>query len=330
MLRPVLPQRDLSIELFGRKIPAPVVMAPVGVQKLFHTDGEAATARVFGELGLPYTLSTASSTGMSDVANANGAGNPRWFQLYWPTDDELTKSYLQRAKHDGYEVLVVTVDTWSLAWRPKDLDRGFFPFINGVGTSIGLEDEIAQKKLGFSALASGATAEQKATASLYHVITTSAGVSPVWEKLHLLRELWGAGPIVLKGIQSVEDAQLAIDHGMDGIIVSNHGGRQVDGAIASLEALVEIVDAVRGKLTIGFDSGIRCGADIFKALAVGADFVQIGRPVVWGLAHGGEEGVRHVMKSLLADFDLTVALSGCRGLEDVGRACVGNRRLCLL
>jgi lactate 2-monooxygenase len=330
MLRPVLPHRDLSRTLFSRVIPAPIVMAPVGVQRLFHVDGELATARVFGELGLPYTLSTASSTGMTDVANANGAKNPRWFQLYWPNDDDLTKSYLQRAKENGYDMLVVTVDTWALAWRPRDLDRGLFPFINGMGTSIGLEDETAQHKLGFNSLASGATAEQKTTASLYHVVTTSAGVSPLWKNLHLLREWWGNKPIVLKGIQSVEDAQLALDYGMDGIIVSNHGGRQVDGAVASLEALVGIVDAVRGKLTIGFDSGIRCGADIFKALAVGADFVQIGRPIVWGLAHEGEEGVRHVLKSLLADFDLTVALSGCRGLEDVGREYIGNRRQCLL
>lgn len=330
MLRPVLPKRDHSTELFGRRIPAPIVMAPVGVQRLFHPDGEEATARVFGELGLPYTLSTASSTGMAGVANANGVGNPRWFQLYWPTDHELTESYLRRAKDSDYEVLVVTVDTWALAWRPRDLDRGFFPFINGIGTSVGLEDETAQGKLGFSALASGATAEQKAAASLYHVITTSAGVSPVWENLHLLRKWWGKKPIVLKGIQSVKDAQLALDHGIDGIIVSNHGGRQVDGAIASLEALVEIVDAVGGKLTIGFDSGIRCGADIFKALAVGADFVQIGRPVIWGLAHEGEEGVRHVMKALLADFDLTVALSGCRGLKEVGRESIRNRKRCLL
>jgi isopentenyl diphosphate isomerase/L-lactate dehydrogenase-like FMN-dependent dehydrogenase len=305
-------------------------MAPVGVQILFHADGELATAKVFGELGLPFNLSTASSTGMTDVANANGEGNPRWFQLYWPIDDDLTKSYLQRAKENGYEVLVVTVDTWALAWRPKDLDRGLFPFINGMGTSIGLEDKVAQEKLGFSALGSGATVEQKMTASLYHVVTTSSGTSPIWENLHKLREWWGNDPIVLKGIQSVEDAQLALDYGMNGIVVSNHGGRQVDGAIASLEALVAITDTFRGKLIIGFDSGIRCGADIFKAIAIGADFVQIGRPIIWGLAHEGEEGVRHVLKSLLADFDLIVALSGCRDLSDIGRQCIANRKQFLL
>lgn len=330
MLQPVLPYRDLSTTLFGRRIAAPIIMAPVGVQRLFHPDGEIATAKVFGEHHLPFTLSTASSSSMVDVAEANGDGNPRWFQLYWPTEDELTISYLKRAQDNGYEVLVVTVDTWELAWRPKDLDRGYFPFINGIGTAIGLEDKIAQQSLGFSALDRSATAEQKMMASLYHVVTTSRGVSPVWENLKKLRDWWGDKPIVLKGIQSVEDAMLAVDHGMDGIIVSNHGGRQVDGAIASLEALVNIVDAVHGKLTIGFDSGIRCGADIFKALAIGADFVQVGRPIVWGLAHEGEVGTRHVLKSLLADFDLTVALSGCRGLVDINRQCIANRKQYLL
>lgn len=325
MLRPVLPKRDLSRTIFGRKLPAPVIMAPVGVQKLFHSDGELATAKVFGEMGLPYTMSTASSTGMEDVARVNGDGNPRWYQLYWPTDDELTHSYLNRAKASGYEVLVVTIDTWELAWRPRDLATGFFPFIEGVGTSVGLEDPVAQRQLGFDATEKGATEEQKKMANLYHVITTSRGVSPRWENLHKLRSWWGDRPIVLKGIQSVLDARLALEHGMDGIIVSNHGGRQVDGAIPSLDALSPIVNTVGGKLTIGFDSGIRCGADIFKALAIGADFVQIGRPILWGLSLNGKEGVRHVLKCLLADFDLTVGLSGCTGLNDISRDMLAAR-----
>ncbi|KAI9743770.1 MAG: hypothetical protein M1818_002503 [Claussenomyces sp. TS43310] len=325
MLRPVVPQRDLSRTLFGRKLPAPVVMAPIGVQKLFHSDGELATAKVFGEMGLPYTMSTASSTGMEDVARINGAGSPRWYQLYWPNDDELTQSYLNRAKAGGYEVLVVCLDTWELAWRPRDLETGFFPFIDGVGTSVGLEDPVAQRQLGYKVTDKMVTEEQIKMASLYHVITTSRGVSPRWENLCKLRSWWGEGPIVLKGIQSVRDATLALEHGMDGIIVSNHGGRQVDGAIASLEALGPIVSAVGGKLTIGFDSGIRCGADIFKALAIGADFVQLGRPILWGLALDGEEGVRHVLKCLLADFDLTVGLSGCTGLTDIKRDMLATR-----
>ncbi|KAK5945218.1 hypothetical protein PMZ80_002422 [Knufia obscura] len=317
MMRDVLPHRNLSTNLFGRTLPAPVVMAPVGVQTLFHPTGERATAKVFGELGLPYTLSTATSTGFADVAEANGDGSPRWYQLYWPSDDDLTRSYLRSAKENGYEVLVVTVDTWDLGWRTRDLDRGFFPFIRGIGVQIGLEDSCAHEKLGFNPLAPNATAEQKQTAALYHVITTSRGISPVWRNLTKLREFWGDGPIVLKGIQTAEDAQMAVEYGIDGIILSNHGGRQVDGAIGSLEALPSIVEAVKGKITIGFDGGIRSGADIYKAIALGADFVQLGRPVLWGLAHEGEKGVRHVLKSLLAEFDLTVGLSGCETLDQV-------------
>ena len=220
-MRPVQPKRNLTTTLFNRTIPAPIVMAPVGVQTLFHPQGERATSKVFGELGLPYTLSTATSTGFADVAASNGEGNPRWYQLYWPSDDQLLASYLRSAKLHGYEVLVVTLDTWDLGWRTRDLDRGFFPFIQGIGVQIGLEDACAHEKLGFNALAPNATAEQKQEAALYHVITTSRGISPVWEKLAMLREIWGSGPIVLKGIQNVEDASLAVEYGMDGIIISN-------------------------------------------------------------------------------------------------------------
>ncbi|KAF2655830.1 FMN-dependent alpha-hydroxy acid dehydrogenase [Lophiostoma macrostomum CBS 122681] len=322
VMRPVQPRRDLSITLFNRTLPAPIVMAPVGVQTLFHSTGERATSKVFGELGLPYTLSTASSTGFSDVAASNGAGNPRWYQLYWPSDDDLTRSYLETAKANGYEVLVVTVDTWDLGWRTRDLDRGFFPFIEGVGVQIGLEDPVAHEKLGFNPLASNATMEQKQMAALYHTITTSRGISPVWENLWKLREVWGDSPILLKGVQSAEDAKLASQWGLNGVIVSNHGGRQIDGAIASLDALTSIVEAVNGSMPVGFDGGIRSGADIFKALALGADFVQLGRPILWGLAHEGEKGVRHVLKSLLAELEITVGLAGCSDLGQVNKDLV--------
>ncbi|CAI6341045.1 unnamed protein product [Periconia digitata] len=317
VMRPVLPARNLSRVIFNRTLPAPIVMAPVGVQTLFHPDGERATSKVFGEEGLPFTLSTASSTGFADAATSNGEGNPRWYQLYWPSDDDLTRSYLRTALAEGYEVLVLTVDTWDLGWRTRDLDRGYFPFAGGVGVQIGLEDPVAHEQLGFNALAPNATAEQLQMASLYHVIVTSRGISPVWENLWKLREVWGDKPIVLKGVQSVEDAELAVKWGLDGVIVSNHGGRQIDGAVGSLTTLPAIVEAVKGKLTVGFDGGIRTGADIFKALALGADFVQLGRPILWGLAHEGERGARHVLKSLLAEFELTVGLSGCQSLTEV-------------
>ncbi|KAJ4351277.1 uncharacterized protein N0V89_006616 [Didymosphaeria variabile] len=326
VMRPVQPKRDLSTTLFNRTIPAPIIMAPVGVQTLFHPTGERSTAAVFGQEGLPYTQSTASSTGFANVAAANGAGNPRWYQLYWPSDDDLLRSYLTTAKKSGFEVLVVTVDTWDLGWRTRDLDRGFFPFINGVGVQIGLEDPVAHEKLGFDPLAKNATEEQKQMAALYHTIVTSRGVSPVWENVGKLREIWGDAPILLKGVQSAEDAKLAMKYGLDGVIVSNHGGRQIDGAVGSLDALPAIVEAVKRNLTIGFDGGIRSGADIFKALALGADFVQVGRPVLWGLAHQGEKGVRHVLKSLLADLEITVGLAGCASLKDMDRSLLVEKR----
>lgn len=220
-MRPILPFRNLSTVLFNRTVPAPIVMAPVGVQTLFHPAGERATSKVFGELGLPYTLSTASSTGFVDTATSNGAGNPRWYQLYWPSDDDLTRSYLLTAKQNGYEVLVVTVDTWDLGWRTRDLDRGFLPFLDGVGVQIGLEDPVAHQKLGFNPLSANATIEQKQTAALYHTITTSRGMSPVWSNLWKLREVWGDAPILIKGVQTAADAKAALDWGLDGVILSN-------------------------------------------------------------------------------------------------------------
>jgi lactate 2-monooxygenase len=188
---------------------------------MFHPLGERATSAAFGALGLPYVLSTATSTGFASVAAANGAENPRWYQLYWPSDPDLTRSYLLTAKAHGYTALEITVDTWDLGWRTRDLDRGFFPFIKGIGVQIGLEDPVAHQKLGFDATAPNATAEQKQMAALYHVITTSRGVSPMWENLGSLREIWGNGPILLKGIQTAEDAEMAVQHGMDGVVVSN-------------------------------------------------------------------------------------------------------------
>jgi lactate 2-monooxygenase len=221
MLRPVTPKRNLTTTLFNTTLPAPLVMAPIGVQTLFHPQGEHATSAAFGSLGLPYVLSTATSTGFADVAAANGLNSPRWYQLYWPSDPDLTRSYLTTAKAHGFTALEVTVDTWDLGWRTRDLDRGFFPFIKGVGVQIGLEDPVAHEKLGFDATAANATAEERQMAALYHVVTTSRGVSPVWENLAMLREIWGDGPILLKGIQKREDAEMAVRCGMDGVVVSN-------------------------------------------------------------------------------------------------------------
>jgi lactate 2-monooxygenase len=298
-------ERDLATTVLGTSMPAPVLLAPVGVQSIVHPDAELATARAAAALGVPMVLSTASSSTIEDVAEASGAG-PRWFQLYWPSESDVTASILSRAKKAGYTTLVVTLDTWTLGWRPCDLDQAYLPFLQGEGVAIPFSDPA------FRALLDKTPEEDKAAAILRWIFMVT-GTDRSWKQLPFLREHWD-GPIVLKGIQHVDDARRAVAAGMDGIIVSNHGGRQVDGAIAALDALPEIATAVGDRIEVLFDSGVRTGADVLKALALGASAVLLGRPYVYGLAHGGEAGVRHVLRSLLADFDLTMGLSGNRSV----------------
>ena len=295
--------RDLSTTVLGTAMPAPVLLAPVGVQSIVHPEGELATARAAAALGVPMVLSTASSYTLEDVAAANGDG-PRWFQLYRPNDDEVCASILARARAAGYTTLVVTLDTWTLAWRPHDLDRAYLPFIRGVGTAIPFSDPAFLAGL-------ERPPEEDLISAVLRWVPMFTGTDRSWNGLPFLREHWD-GPIVLKGIQHPDDARRAADAGVDGVVVSNHGGRQVDGAVASLEMLPEVVDAAGDRLTVLFDSGVRTGADVLKALALGAKAVLVGRPFAYGLAHGGEDGVRHVLRSLLADLDLTLGLSGHR------------------
>ncbi|MCT2587799.1 lactate 2-monooxygenase [Actinophytocola gossypii] len=295
--------RDLSTTVLGTRMPAPVLLAPVGAQSIVHQDGELATARAAGDLGVPMILSTAASHPIEPVAEANGDG-PRWFQLYWPNDNDVTVSILSRAKAAGFSTLVLTLDTWTLAWRTTDLDQAYLPFIRGVGTAIPFSDPAFRAGL-------TASPEDDPQSAILRWIPMFTGTDKRWDQLPFLREHWD-GPIVLKGIQHVDDARRACDAGMDGIVVSNHGGRQVDGAVASLDVLPGIAAAVGDRMAVLFDSGIRTGADIVKALALGADAVLLGRPFVYGLGLAGEEGVRHVLRSVLADLDLTLALSGNR------------------
>lgn len=301
-------QRDLSTTVLGTSMVAPVMLGPVGVQSIVHADGELATARAAASLGVPMVLSTASSHTIEEVAESNGDGQ-RWFQLYWPNDNEVTISILSRAKAAGFSVLVVTLDTWTLAWRTRDLDGAYLPFIRGIGTAIPFSDPAFRAGL-------AATPEDDPTAAILHWIPMFTGTDKRWDQLPFLREHWD-GPIVLKGIQHVDDARRAGDAGMDGIVVSNHGGRQVDGAVGSLDVLPEIAAAVGDRMAVLFDSGIRTGADVVKALALGARAVLLGRPYVYGLGLGGEDGVRHVVRSLLADLDLTVGLSGHRTVTEL-------------
>jgi lactate 2-monooxygenase len=301
--------RDMRTEILGTSIPAPLMLAPIGVQSIVHPDGELATARAATDVGLPHILSTASSYAMEEVAEAAGDG-PRWYQLYWPNDPDLAASFLQRAEKVGYTAVVVTLDTWLLAWRPRDLEGAYLPFLKGIGTANYFSDPVFRSTL-------EKPPEEDLQAAVGQWIAKYSDPTVTWERLAMLREATEL-PIVLKGIQHPDDARRAVEEGVDGILVSNHGGRQVDGAIGSLDALPRIVDVVPDEFPVLFDSGVRSGADAFKALALGARAVVLGRPYVWGLAVGGQDGVRHVLRGMLAELDLTLALAGHTNFGDVG------------
>jgi lactate 2-monooxygenase len=301
MLRQDLSVRDLSVELLGTTMPAPVLLAPIGVQTLLHDEGELASARAAASVGLPLITSTASATSLEEIAEANGDA-PRWYQLYWPNDDELAASMIRRAEAAGYSALVLTVDNYVPGWKPRDLQQAYLPFLEGIGIAQYLSDPVFRAAL-------PKTPEEDIGAAVGHFIGVFTNPNLTWDRLEWLR---GATtlPIVLKGILHPDDAREARERGVDGIVVSNHGGRQIDGAIASLDALPPIVDAVGEGMTILLDSGIRSGADVFKALALGADAVLLGRPYLWGLALDGQNGVETVLRCVLAELDLTMALSG--------------------
>lgn len=305
--------RDLSVELFGHTIPAPVMFAPIGINKNYAPEGELIPARVAGELGLPYCLSTAGTQPIEAVAKANANG-PRFFQLYMGHDDEVTLSLLERAFKSGFDACMLTVDTWQLGWRHRDIELANYTFYYG---QIG--NEIAETDPAFMKLHGDELKEDPGRwidSAVWH------GKAHTWEKMPWLIKGWrrisGGRPFGLKGIQSVADARKALEIGCEFIVVSNHAGRQVDGAVGSLDMLPEIADAVGDKMTILFDSGVRTGADIFKALALGAKAVMVGRMYIFGMSHG-YSGCMHVMKSLLADFDILMTVAGYASVKDITR-----------
>jgi lactate 2-monooxygenase len=307
MLRDVS-SRDLSTTILGTAMPAPVLLAPVGVQSIVHPEAEVAVARAAAATGVPMVLSTASSRSLEEVAEASG-GSPRWFQLYWPSDPDLAASLIGRAERAGYGAIVVTLDTWLLAWRPRDLELAFLPFLQGEGIANYLSDPVFRAAL-------SAPPEEDMAGAVRHFLAVFSDPSVTWANLAFLRENTTL-PIVLKGIVHPDDARRAADHGIDGILVSNHGGRQVDGAIGALDALPGVVDAVAGALPVLFDSGVRTAADAFVALALGARAVLLGRPYVWALSVAGEAGVAELLRNFLAELDLTFALSGYTRLDQV-------------
>jgi lactate 2-monooxygenase len=300
MLRNVK-QRNHATTLFGKTMPAPVMLAPVGVQEIVHPEAERAVARAAKSLDVPMILSTLSSTKLEDVAEIMGDAS-RWFQLYWPGDPEVTKSLIRRAEAAGYGAIVVTLDTRLMGWREHDLQEAYLPFLEGKGIANYVSDPAFRAAL-------EETPEENPRGAIAHWATVYADPSQTWDDLKLIRDTTKL-PVLLKGILHPEDAQLALKHGMDGIVVSNHGGRQLGGSISGLDALPAIADAVGGKCPVLLDSGVRYGSDVVKALALGADAVLLGRPFIWGLAVAGEEGVREVVRRFLADYDLAMALAG--------------------
>jgi isopentenyl diphosphate isomerase/L-lactate dehydrogenase-like FMN-dependent dehydrogenase len=302
--------RDLSIEVLGCRWPAPVLVAPIGVQGMLHPEAELAVARAARSVGVPLVLSTVSSTPLEAVAGAMGEV-PHWFQLYWPRDSDLAASLLTRAERAGYGAVVVTLDTYLLGWRERDLQLGWLPFVHGQGLANYLTDPVFRAAL-------PVPPEEDPRPAVRHFFDVVTNPALTWKDLAFLRRHTRL-PVLLKGILHSEDAHRALDHGVEGVIVSNHGGRQLDGAVAALDALPGVVEAVGGRCVVLFDSGIRRGADVFKALALGARAVLVGRPYCYGLAVGGEQGVRDVLRNLLADTELTMGLAGCASWADVGR-----------
>jgi lactate 2-monooxygenase len=308
-------KRDLSIELFGQKLPLPFFLAPIGVNSILHPIGELGPAKVCKEAGIPYILSNVSTHSMEKIAESMGDA-PRWFQLYPPKDERLTQSFLSRAKKAGYSAIVVTVDSTMLGWRELDLRNAYLPFMEGHGMGNYFSDPVFLDKL-------EKPPEEDQRAAVLMALEEGNNTCFTWDQFSSIREQTDL-TLLLKGVTHPDDAKLAIKHGADGIIVSNHGGRQLDGAIGTLEALPFIIDAVRGQVPVLMDSGIRRGADILKALALGATAVLVGRPYAYALAVAGERGVKAVIENLIAETELQLAISGCKSLQDIDGSLLLN------
>jgi isopentenyl diphosphate isomerase/L-lactate dehydrogenase-like FMN-dependent dehydrogenase len=302
--------RDLSVHVLGLHLPVPVMIAPVGVLSILHKHADLAVARAAQAHGVPVILSTASSKTMEEVATVLGE-SPRWFQLYWPSDSDLAASFVARAERAGYGAIVVTVDTAMLGWRERDLQNAYLPFVLGEGLANYFSDPVFQKKL-------GCDPRSNPDRAIRYFLELFSDASHTWDGLGRLCQSTRL-PVLVKGLLDPDDARTAVDHGAAGVIVSNHGGRQLGGAIAALDALPQVVDAIGARSTVLFDSGIRRGPDVFKALALGAKCVLLGRPFCYGLAIGGEKGVYEVLANLIADIDLTLALAGCASFAEVTR-----------
>ncbi len=351
-------KRDTSIELFGQRQPSPLLLCPIGVLDMAHRDADLAVAKAAAAMRVPYIFSNQASVPMETCAAAMGDA-PRWFQLYWSRSNALVASFVRRAEACGCSAIVLTLDTTMLGWRPRDLDLGSLPFMQGQGIAQYTSDPVFRAELGrasspneprsddgssrtirptlnwqtvATALAQKANfpggllknlSSSDPRAAVQHFLTTYSRPSLQWDDLKFLRQHTKL-PLLLKGVLHPDDARKAVERGIDGLIVSNHGGRQIDGEIASLDALPMVAEAVNGKVPVLFDSGVRGGADVFKALALGATAAGLGRPYVYGLAIAGQHGVEEVLGNILAEFDLTLGLAGCASVREITRAVLAK------
>jgi lactate 2-monooxygenase len=339
--------RNTSIQLLGTQLPSPFFLSPIGVLEMANKNADVDVAQAAAAENVPMIFSNQASYPMEVISEKMGEGL-RFFQLYWSKSNDLVASFVQRAEQCGCQAIVVTLDTTMLGWRTRDLDLAYLPFLEGKGIAQYTSDPVFQKlmdepdsspppkkKISLSSLAglvqmvnqypgSGFIKKLKSGRPIKAVqkfISIYSNPAITWDDIKFLRTVTKL-PILLKGILHPNDALKAIDYGVDGIYVSNHGGRQVDGSISTIEALPAIAKAVNKQLPILFDSGIRGGADAFKALALGATAVGIGRPYVYALAINGENGVRELLKNFKADFELTMGLSGCRTVQEITSECV--------
>ncbi|MBP1155729.1 MULTISPECIES: alpha-hydroxy-acid oxidizing protein [unclassified Paenibacillus] len=298
-------KRSVQITLFDEQLRAPVLLAPVGMQAIAHPDGELATAKAAAAAGVPLIVSTVSSYSLEQIAQSMGEA-PRWFQLYWSNDREVSASMVNRAEAAGYSAIVLTVDTIMQGWKRRDLRNGYSPLREGKGLANYIQDPVFCSRL---SEVTPEKAVEEIFRSIYHPALNWADIAFLRKHTRL--------PILLKGILHPEDAKLALEHGVDGIIVSNHGGRQLDGAISALDALPRIAEVVTGRIPVLLDSGVRTGSDVVKAIALGANAVLIGRPFMLGLAVAGEQGVASVLDTVLGELDVSMALSGSNTIADL-------------
>jgi lactate 2-monooxygenase len=306
-------RRSLSVSLLGRVEPTPFVLAPMGALSVIHADAEIAAARAAGKLGIPFVLSTVSSHSIEEVATL-APETEKWFQLYPAKDMEIVKSMIRRAESSGYRVLVVTVDTFLLGWRVRDLRNSYLPFLKGAGLANYLTDQVFLSQL-------KRPPEEDMMGAISRFLSVYVNPQFTWSHLKQILEFTKL-PVVLKGITHPQDVKLAIQAGVSGIVVSNHGGRQLDGAVSTIDALSQITEAPPPHTELLLDGGIRHACDAIKAIALGARAVMIGRPYAYALAVGGERGVEAFLNQLLAEFDLELGLSGFSSPSEINRECV--------